>query len=149
MRRKTCRTKFRNGAQKKRSGIWRLGWGFWAKTGPDLIFKSGQKHQKWSEMGPESIVWLETLSTSMPGPLRSVWDQSRDQKNTKSGQATPSVRINGSSNRLAHWLKIVHSWLQSACSDALLRQLNSILGASALRGALGPIEVRGLAPPMK
>ena len=30
----------------KSSGICRPGWGFRAKFGPDLIFKSGQKHQK-------------------------------------------------------------------------------------------------------
>ena len=51
-------------------------WGFQAKFGPDLIFKSGQKHQKWSEMGPESTVWPETWSRSMPGPFRSLWDGS-------------------------------------------------------------------------
>ena len=44
--------------------------------GPDLIFKSGPKHQKWSEMGPESTVWPETWSRSMPGPFRSLWDGS-------------------------------------------------------------------------
>ena len=61
----------------KSSGIGRPGWGSWAKPwpspdlkvepkpsfGPALIFKSGQKHQKWSEMDPESTVRAENRST--------------------------------------------------------------------------------------
>ena len=61
----------------KSSGIGRPGWGSWAKPwpspdfkvgpkpsfGPALIFKSGQKHQKCYEMGPESTVWTENRST--------------------------------------------------------------------------------------
>ena len=61
----------------KSSGIGRPGWGSWAKPwpspdfkvgpkpsfGPALIFESGQKHQKWSEMGPESTVRAENRST--------------------------------------------------------------------------------------
>ena len=53
----------------KSSGTCRPGWGFrapgWgvgAKFGPDLIFKSGPKHQKWPEMGPESTVRPENRS---------------------------------------------------------------------------------------
>ena len=44
--------------------------------GPDLIFKPGQNHQKWPELDPESTVWAETWSRSMPGPFPSLWDGS-------------------------------------------------------------------------
>ena len=64
------------GDPEKSSGTCRPGWGFRAKFGPDLIFKLGQKHQKWPELAPESMVWTENRSRSMPGPLRSFWDGS-------------------------------------------------------------------------
>ena len=54
----------------KKSGIGRLGWEVQASSclsrpcsGPDQISKPGQKHQKWSEMGPESMVRAENRST--------------------------------------------------------------------------------------
>ena len=43
----------------------------------------GPNHQKWPELGPEWTVWPENRSRSMPGPLRSVSDRSRDQKKVK------------------------------------------------------------------
>ena len=75
----------------KSSGICRPGWGFRAKFGPDLIFKSGQKHQKWSEMGPESTVWAETWSRSMPGPFRSLWDGSNPLQGAVPGEKSKKV----------------------------------------------------------
>ena len=77
MRRTTCRKKFRNGAQKKVRESAGLVGGSWAKPwpspdlkvgpkpsfGPALIFKSEQKHPKWSEMDPESTVRAENRST--------------------------------------------------------------------------------------
>ena len=80
MRRKSSRKKFRNGAQKKVPESGGLVGGSGPSFGPDLIFKSGQKHQKCPEMGPESTVWAENRSRSMPGPLRSVSDWSCGQK---------------------------------------------------------------------
>ena len=62
MRRKTCRKKFRNGAQKKVPESAGLVGGPKPSFGPALIFKSGPKHPKWSEMGPESSVWPENRS---------------------------------------------------------------------------------------
>ena len=52
-----------SGAQKKVPESGGLAGGFGPSFGPDLIFKSGQKHQKWFEMGPESTVRLENWST--------------------------------------------------------------------------------------
>ena len=69
----------------KSSGICSPGWGFGPSFGPDLIFKSGQKHQKWPKMGPESMVWAEHRSRIMPGPLRSVWDGSNPLKGAVPG----------------------------------------------------------------
>ena len=84
----------------KSSGTCRPGWGFQAKFGPDLIFKSGPKHQKWIEMDPESMVWAEHRSRSMPGPLRSVWDGSNPlqgavpaKKVKKCARAAPGINI--------------------------------------------------------
>ena len=76
MRRKMCRKKFRNGTQKKVPESAGLVGGPRSSFGPDLIFKSDQNHQKWPEMGPESTVWAENRSRSMPGPFRSVWEGS-------------------------------------------------------------------------
>ena len=75
----------------KSSGTCRPGWGFRAKFGPALIFKSGQKHQTWPEMGPESTVWPENRSRSMPGPLRSVWDGSNPLQGAVPGQKSQKV----------------------------------------------------------
>ena len=86
MRRTTCRKQFQNGAQKKVPESAGLVRGFRAKFGPDLIFKSGQKHQKLSEMSPESTVWAETWSRSMPGPFRSVWDGSNPLRGAVPGE---------------------------------------------------------------
>ena len=54
----------------KSSGIGRPGWEVQASSclsrpcsGPDQISKPGQKHQKWSERGPESTVLAENRST--------------------------------------------------------------------------------------
>ena len=45
-------------------------------------------HEKWPKSGPESTVWYENRSRSMPRPLRSASDRSRGQKKVKkSGQA--------------------------------------------------------------
>ena len=82
----------------KSSGTCRPGWGFrapsWgfgAKFGPELIFKLGQKYQKWSEMGPESIVWAENGSRSIPGPIRSVWDGSNPLQGAVPGKKSQKV----------------------------------------------------------
>ena len=82
----------------KSSGICRPGWGFrapgWdfgAKFGPDLIFKLGQKHQKWFEMGPESTVWAENWSRSMPGPLPGLWDGSNPLQGAVPGKKSQKV----------------------------------------------------------
>ena len=88
---KHLQKKVPEGGPEKSSGICRPGWGFRAKFGPDLIFKSGQKHQKWSEMGPESTVWAENRSRSMPGPLRSVWDGSNPLQGAVPGQKSQKV----------------------------------------------------------
>ena len=62
MRRKTCRRKLWNGAQKKVPESAGLVGGSGPSFGPDLIFKSGQKHQTSSEMGPETTVRPERRS---------------------------------------------------------------------------------------
>ena len=70
MRRKTCRNKFRNGAQKKvpeSAGLAGTSRPRLASPGHVLvqtkIAKSGPKHQKWPEMGPESTVRVDHRST--------------------------------------------------------------------------------------
>ena len=60
-----------------------------ASSGPNLIFKSDQKHEKRAEMGPESMVWAENRSRSMPGPLLSVWDGSNPLQGDVPGHPGP------------------------------------------------------------
>ena len=50
------------------------------RLGLDLIFKSGQNHQKWSEMGPEWLPGLGNRPPGMPRPFPSLWDRCRGQK---------------------------------------------------------------------
>ena len=78
-------------ASEKGSRMCRPGWGVRARFGPDLIFKSDQKHQKWPEMGPESTVRGDNRSRSMPGPLRSVWDGSNPLKGAVPKQKSQKV----------------------------------------------------------
>ena len=66
-------------------------WAFGAKFDPDLIFKLGRKHQKWSEMTPESTVRAETWSRSMPGPLRSLWEGSNPLQGAVPGEKSQKV----------------------------------------------------------
>ena len=66
-------------------------WAFGAKFDPDLIFKLGRKHQKWSEMTPESTVRAETWSGSMPGPLRSLWEGSNPLQGAVPGEKSKKV----------------------------------------------------------
>ena len=47
------------------------------------IKKWSKNHQKRPESGPESTVWLENRSRSIPGLLRSVSDQSLTPKKVK------------------------------------------------------------------
>ena len=42
-------------------------------------------------MGPESTVWAENRSRSMPGPLRSVWDGSNPLQGAVPGQKSQKV----------------------------------------------------------
>ena len=42
-------------------------------------------------MGPESTVWAENGSKSMPGPLRSVWDGSNPLKGAVPGEKSQKV----------------------------------------------------------
>ena len=53
----------------------------------------GPNRQKQSESDPESTVWVENRSRSMPGPLRSVSDRSRDQKKVKSLPKPPQATL--------------------------------------------------------
>ena len=62
----------------------------WPGPSPAQNVDPGPNHQKWLELGPESTARPENRSRSMPGPLRSVSDRSRDEKKIKKpGQAAP------------------------------------------------------------
>ena len=91
MRRTTCGTKSGMGPRKKFLNLEAWLGGSGPSFGPDLIFKSGQKHQKWFEMGPESTVWPETWSRSMPGPFRSLWGGSNPLQGAVPGQKSQKV----------------------------------------------------------
>ena len=97
----------------KSSGICRHGWGFKAKLCPDLIFKSGPKHPKWAKMGPESTVWVENRSRSMPGPLRSVGDESNPLQGAFPGQEGQKVCPQTARNRMC----LEHPSRRTACGS--------------------------------
>ena len=42
----------------------------------DYACRIGPNQGKWPKLGPESTVWAETWSRSMPGLFRSLWDGS-------------------------------------------------------------------------
>ena len=73
---KRLQTKVPEWDQKKIRNLGGLVGGFGPSFGPDLIFKSGQKHQKWPEMSPELTVWVENWSRSIiarTAPERLGW----------------------------------------------------------------------------
>ena len=50
-----------------------LAWSWRFQVGPTMSVWANKNDQKRKRSGPESAVWPETWSRSMPGPLRSLW----------------------------------------------------------------------------
>ena len=63
----------------------------WPGPSPAQNVGSGPNHQKWPELGPESTVWPETWSRSMPGPFRSLWDGSNPLQGAVPGEKSQKV----------------------------------------------------------
>ena len=73
---------------------------------------SGRNHQKWAESGPESTVWLETWSKSMPGPFRSLWDGSNPLQGAVPGLVL-EVQVGSTMSVRAQSIKNGPNWVQN------------------------------------
>ena len=98
MRRRTCRKKFRSGAEKRSSGICRPGWEVQASSwlsrpcfGPDQIFKPGQKHQKMIRNGSKIDGSGGKSVHVNPMAISDLFGQVPGQKSQKYAQKPPGI----------------------------------------------------------